>query len=96
VIGFAAAAAAFASGAVAAPFTATLQTPLTQHLQLVRNDTVWVCAESQCQANTTSIDTDSWQACRNLARRVGPISAYGDLDAKALAKCNEGVTAAAK
>jgi hypothetical protein len=82
-------AAAYAgSASAAAPVSVALKTPLAKHTQLVKGDTAWECGESQCQTTVVSIETDSWQACRALVRTVGPVTSYGTLDPKALAKCN--------
>ena len=89
IVSFALAAAAIAGQASAqAAVTATLQTPLAKHAQFVKGDTAWVCGDSQCQASVVSTETDTWQSCKQLVRTVGAVTAYGTLDAKALAKCN--------
>ena len=80
--------AAGSGAAAAADFTATLQAPVKAALTVVRQHTVWRCEKDQCKASLVSEESDTWQSCQQLARRVGVVVAYGTLDATALAKCN--------
>jgi hypothetical protein len=73
----------------AGQFTATLKTPLTEPKTVVRGQTAWRCGQAECRATVVADDTRNWRACRDLVRAVGAVSAYGALDAAALAKCNE-------
>lgn len=89
VLSLAMAGSAFADGRV----TATLDAPQTAHARIIAGSALWDCDGGACVANGQPEDTGGLGACRDLARKVGRISAYaGDrkpLDAVALAKCNK-------
>ena len=78
-----------AAAAAGGELTATLQSPLTKAAYIVRDQTAWSCEKDQCRATAVGQDANSWLACKALVRRVGPVSAYGSLDAEALAKYNK-------
>ncbi len=81
--------AAVAGTAVAAaPLTAVLTTPVASPTNFVAEGTAWVCAGPACAAKTMGPDSASWLGCKALVRSMGPVSAYGALDADKLAKCN--------
>lgn len=80
--------AATAGSSFAADFTATLKTPVERQITVIRAETVWRCEKDKCVATVVSQDTDGWRACSLLVGKVGPVSAYGTLDAAALARCN--------
>jgi hypothetical protein len=85
----------FAAGAAQAAtddaLSASLSKPVDKSMRLIVGETVWACSASQCQAMATATDSNSWLGCRALARKLGPMTAYGSLDAAALAKCNAGL-----
>jgi hypothetical protein len=81
--------AAFASSAAAAgPLTAVLSMPTDKPVNMVAEGTAWVCAGPACAAKTMGPDAASWIGCKALVRALGPVTAYGDLDADKLSKCN--------
>jgi len=86
---------AFADGRV----TATLDTPQAAHAKIIAGSALWDCDGATCVANGQPEDTAGLGACRDLARKVGRISAYaGDrkpLDDGALTKCNKSAAATA-
>ncbi len=86
--------AAFADGRV----TATLQTPQAQ-TNFIAAHAVWDCAGASCVAGTAPDDTATVTGCKDLAKKVGRLSAYASegkaLDDKALAKCNTAAAAPA-
>ena len=82
--------AAYAKTAV----TAKLASPQAQAVQVVATNpatdtSVWSCAGDSCQAQLTG--AASTRVCRALARKVGPIVAFGALSAEELARCNNGI-----
>jgi hypothetical protein len=82
-----AAGAAFADGQV----NATLEQPQSGHLQLIAGGAVFRCAETSCVAGYGPDEAGSVSGCKDLARKVGPLSYYAQtrpLDGKELAKCN--------
>ena len=72
--------------------TATLQAPGPAHAQLIAAHAVWNCDGATCVAGLAPDDAAGVSACKDLARKVGPLTAYAgerkSLDAGALAKCN--------
>ena len=81
-----------ATAAADGRITATLATPQTAKTQLIAFHSVWNCAGETCIAGETPDDAQTVSGCKELAKQVGPVTAYaGDaktLDAAALAKCN--------
>ena len=86
-----AAALGFAGSALAdGPVTATLLQPVSS-AKLVVGGAVWHCAGLTCAAGTAPDSVGSAEACRELAKQVGAVSAYSQckaLEEKGLAKCN--------
>ncbi len=81
--------AAVAGSALAdAPLTAVLAMPTDKPVNMVADGTAWVCAGPACAAKTMGPDAASWIGCKGLVRTLGPVTAYGALDADKLAKCN--------
>lgn len=76
------------AASAATDLTATLRSPVKSSTNFVREQTAWICEKDQCRATVTGVDSETWLACRQLVRKLGPVSAYGVLDATALAKCN--------
>jgi hypothetical protein len=79
--------------------TATLDTPQAPGTQIIAGSAMWNCDGAACVAINQPEDTGGLEACRDLARKVGHISAYaGDrkpLNDAALAKCNKSAANAA-
>ena len=79
---------ALADGAI----HATLDQPVAKPAKLIAAHSVWVCDGASCAAAVPISDSLSVDGCKDLARKVGPISAYGaagqGLNAADLAKCN--------
>lgn len=74
------------------PVTAKLQTPLAKKLRPIAGETVFTCEGDTCSTTAPTAATNTVPGCRELARRVGPLTSYGadgaGLDADALARCN--------
>ncbi len=85
----AAAPAPAASGAV----VAKLQSPIAKRQRPIAGEAVFVCEADTCSAATPTSATNSVPACRELARRVGPLASFGAdgaaLDTDGLARCNQ-------
>ncbi|HEY5107690.1 MAG TPA: hypothetical protein VII73_13130 [Caulobacteraceae bacterium] len=84
---------AFAGAAAAeGKIVATLDGPQSTQGKLIAAHAVWNCQGATCVASVASDEAVSASACQDLAKQVGPLSAYAgqykSLDAKALAKCN--------
>jgi hypothetical protein len=82
-----AAGAALADG----PVTATLVQAQSGHVKLLAGHAVFRCADTSCVAGYAPDASGSVDACKDLARKVGPLSAYAQskpLDEKSLAECN--------
>ncbi|MEO8812715.1 MAG: hypothetical protein ABI376_07370 [Caulobacteraceae bacterium] len=78
---------AFADGRV----TATLETPQPAPAKFIAAHAVWNCVGAACVAAIAPDNAGSLDGCRDMAKKVGRLSAYGEfkpLDSKALAKCN--------
>ena len=75
---------------------AQLQSPLSAPTKVVAGGAAWRCEASACRAEATSDRTLTIDACRALAKAVGPVTSYGDgFDAARLAKCDAGLPGAA-
>jgi hypothetical protein len=79
--------------------SATLAAPQTAHAKLIAAHAVWNCEGATCFAQIAPDDSASVSACKDLAKQVGPLTAYSagakSLDAGALAKCNTAAAAPA-
>jgi len=79
---------AFAEGRV----SATLETPTAAKTKLIVAHSVFVCDGATCVAGVGHDDAQGLAGCKELARKVGRVSAYSGefktLDADALAACN--------
>jgi hypothetical protein len=83
---------ALAGGALAEPVVAKLQTALPGAEKPVAGGAVFECLGDVCAARTPSADTAGLRGCRDLARQIGAIAAFGagakPLAAADLATCN--------
>jgi hypothetical protein len=93
---FAAAAAIFAmaSGAMAAePVVAKLQASAAGASKPVAGGAVFECLGDVCASRTPSADTATVHGCKELARQVGGVNAFGSTSKpftpEQLASCNE-------
>jgi hypothetical protein len=90
-----AAAMAFASTAALAaePVTAKLASPLAEPAKPVAGAAIFDCQGDTCVAANPVDRTTDPTGCRELARQVGKITAFGDakraFSAAKLAQCNE-------
>jgi hypothetical protein len=79
--------AALADGRV----TATLEAPQS-HAKFIAAHAVWNCDGASCVAGEAPDDSAGLSGCKELAKKVGRLSAYAGetkaLDEKSLAKCN--------
>jgi hypothetical protein len=92
-IALAAAISALASAALAAgPGQATLQNPLAKPVSVIAGDGIWTCQGEACSTGSVSDQSLTIDACRTLAKAVGPITAYvvdgSSLRPAPLARCN--------
>ena len=89
---------AFATTALAdSQVTATLESPIAGKTQFIAAHAVFNCEATSCVAAVAPDDALGLDGCKEVAHKVGRLSAYGDykpLDAKALAKCNTAAPAA--
>lgn len=89
-----AAALALSAGAAAAAdtrVTASLEQPVSAQTRVVAGGAVWNCQGSTCSAAAASSRSLGYRACKELVKKVGPVTAYGGrqpLEAEQLAKCN--------
>lgn len=78
--------------AASGPVVAKLQTPLAKRQRPIAGAAVFDCEGDTCSAATPTSGTNSVPGCRELARRVGPLTSFGaggaSLDADSLARCN--------
>ena len=86
-VGFSFAGSALADGRL----VATLETPQAAKASYTFDSGVWKCDGSTCVGALTPGASDSVVVCRQLAKHVGRVTAYGEarpFDEKTLAKCN--------
>ncbi len=80
------------SAYAAGPISATLQSPLASKSRVVAGGAIWACEGTSCVATSAVERTISVASCRELAKAVGAVSAFGNgdkvFDADTLAKCN--------
>jgi hypothetical protein len=79
--------AAFADGRV----TATLEQPGSGQAKFIAAHSTWNCSGGSCVSGIAPDDAGTIDGCKDFAKKMGRVSAYGEfkpLDAKALAKCN--------
>jgi hypothetical protein len=94
-LSFAAAAAilSLSSAAMAEPVIAKLQASTAGAMKPVAGGAVFECLGDVCASRAPSSDTGSVRACKELARQVGGVNAFGptsrQLSAAELATCNE-------
>jgi hypothetical protein len=93
VVGVAMILSATAATAASVQVSATLRTPVKATTGFSDGDTIWNCDKDRCRTTTAVPYAYSWMACRDLTRKVGPVTAYGTLASTALARCNEDSTA---
>jgi predicted metal-binding protein len=72
--------------------SATLETPKPAKTKLIAAHAVFVCKDATCVAGLAPDDAASVSGCKDLAKKVGRLSAYGNeyktLSAEQLATCN--------
>ncbi len=72
--------------------TATLDTPQATPAKFIVAGAVWNCSGATCVAGVAPDDSAGVSGCKDLAKKMGKISAYAwdqkSLDAKGLDKCN--------
>ena len=87
------AAGAIATGAMAEPVVAKLQTPGAGAAKPVAGGAVFECLGDVCASRAPSADTASIRGCKELARQVGGVNTFGPsskpLSAEQIASCNE-------
>lgn len=80
------------SAAAEARITATLETPKPAKVKFIAAHAVFVCQDATCAAGVAPDDAYSVQGCKEVAKKVGRLSAYGDdrrtLSGDQLAACN--------
>jgi hypothetical protein len=83
---------AVAAPAASGPVVAKLQTPVAKRQRPIAGDTVFVCEGDTCTTSSPASATNTVTGCRELARRVGALTSFGQdgaaLDSDALARCN--------
>ena len=88
-----AAAAAFATGAMAEPVVAKLETAGKGAAKPVAGGAVFECLGDVCAARAPSADTASLRGCKDLARQMGAVSSFGPaskpLSPEQISSCNE-------
>jgi len=78
-----------ASAALAdSPVSATLQSPLASAEEVTAGGGIFMCKATSCVIENDASELDAVEACRGLAREVGALTAFANLDSTALAKCN--------
>lgn len=100
---FATACAVFSLGIAGAAFadarlTATLEQPTTGQAKLIAAHSTWNCDNGACVAGVAPDGSAGLDGCKDFAKKMGRVSAYGafkPLDVKALAKCNMAAAAPA-
>jgi hypothetical protein len=83
----------FASSALAEPVIAKLQTPVASATRPVASDSVYECLGDICAARAGWETAGGMRGCRDLARQVGAVTAFGtgakQLTADKLTECNQ-------
>jgi len=91
---------AAASAAAAEPVTVTLQTPLAAKVRVIAGGAAFQCEAAVCVAAQPGSRTFAAATCHDLAKAVGPITAFQvpskALDARKLDQCNAGATSPAQ
>jgi len=81
------------SGMAAEPVLAKLQVSVQGAAKPVAGGAVFECLGDVCAARAPSVDASGLRACKELARQVGQISAFGptshQLAAEQISACNE-------
>jgi hypothetical protein len=78
---------AFADGTV----TVALESPISGHTKFIAAHAVFDCEGSTCVAAVAPDDADDVYACKDVAKKIGRVTAYKEfkaLDDKAISKCN--------
>lgn len=65
---------------------AKLAAPAAETGRVIADGTVWTCAGDSCTATLTR--KANARSCSELAKEVGQVVKFGDLDETALARCN--------
>jgi hypothetical protein len=85
--------AVLATGAMAEPVVAKLQSPLSSAIKPVAGGAVFECLGDVCAARAPGAETAGLRGCKDLARAVGALSSFGPgskpLSAPELATCNQ-------
>jgi len=96
---FATACAVLSLGIAGAAFAdARLTATLEQPTKLIAAHSTWNCDNGACVAGVAPDESAGLDGCKDFAKKMGRVSAYGafkPLDAKALAKCNMAAAAPA-
>lgn len=81
-----------AGAALAEPLSAKLQTPVAEKTKLIAGGAVFICDGDSCVTNSATTRTFATVSCKDLAKAVGPLAAYGNdrrsLDEDKLGQCN--------
>lgn len=87
------AAGAIATGAMADPVVAKLQTAGAGAAKPVAGGAVFECLGDVCAARAPSADTASVRGCKDLARQMGAVTTFGpaskQLTPEQISSCNE-------
>ena len=74
---------------------ATLQQPIAAKTTFIANGAIWDCEGSTCVASNTPDQTFGASQCRDVAKRVGPVSEFKNevktLQPTSLDRCNTGL-----
>jgi hypothetical protein len=84
------------SALAAQPVTAKLQQPVAEKTKFIAGGAMFVCEADACVATAPGSDTFSTAACKAVAAKVGPVSAFTGrktFDDTRLGECNAVVVA---
>jgi len=79
------------SAFAAEPVTAKLQQPVAEKIKVIAGGAMFTCEADSCVAPAPGSETFSTAACKALAAKVGPITAFNGrkaLDETRLGQCN--------
>ncbi len=79
------------SAFAAEPVTAKLQQPVAEKTKIIAGGAMFTCEADSCVATAPGSETYSTAACKTLAAKVGPISAFTGrkaFDEARLNQCN--------
>jgi len=75
----------------AEPVTAKLQQPVAEKIKIIAGGAMFICEADACVASAPGSETFSNAACKTLAAKVGPVSAFSGrkaFDEARLSQCN--------